>query len=271
MAPAKKPIWKKWWFWVVVAFVALFLLAGIFGSSDSSESSEADEIVEEAVPMPDLLGERLDVALSDLEAIGISEDDVELVGGGSFGILDESNWVVCEQRPESGDTTLENFRLIVDRSCPEAAAPDVDLGAVEPESSEFSDAAVDGQTGSSEAEGSPESPAEFIVNAQRDLRDIRKDLNDLETAFSEGGTLRVAGNQVELAFNIAQLSLRDAPEAFASEWDQRLAALSLAVDQVGTQIDVADSPQAVIEAIDEARAQVRTTLGAVEDYESSLG
>lgn len=267
MAPAKKPIWKKWWFWVVVVLASLFVLVGLLSDGESSDDTGTEEVVEELDPMPDLLGERLDVALSDLDGLGFGEDDVELVGGGTFGILDESNWFVCEQRPEPGDTTLENLRLIVDRTCPDvgAAEPDVTTGetlAAEPERTQ-------GAEEVQEESSVSESPAEFIVNAQRDLRDIRKDLNDLETAFSEGGTLRVAGNQVELVFNIAQLNSRDAPESFADEWNERLSALSLAVDNIGTQIDAAGSPQDVIEAIDNARAEVRTTLGAVEDYESS--
>jgi hypothetical protein len=270
MATAKKPIWKKWWVWLIVGFAALFILAGIFGSGGTDDASDSDEIVEEELdPMPDLLGERLDVALSDLETIGIPEDDVELVGGGSLGILDESNWIVCEQRPDPGETTLENLRLIVDRTCPEANAAEPEVTAdenmaAEPEMNQESEETQEGA-------GSPESPAEFIVSANRDLRDIRKDLNDLETAFSEGGMLRVAGNQVELAFNIAQLNFRTPPEAFADEWTERLAGLSLAIDEIGNQLDADGSPQSVIDAIDEARAQVRATLGAVEDYESSLG
>lgn len=119
MAPAKKPIWKKWWFWVIVGFAALIVLTALFGDRESNNSAGTEDVIEELVPMPDLLGERLDVALSDLETVGISEEDVEVVGGGALGIIDESNWIVCEQRPEPGETPLENPRLIVDRTCPE--------------------------------------------------------------------------------------------------------------------------------------------------------
>lgn len=268
MAPAKKPVWKKWWFWVVVGLAFLFVLVALFSDEDSSSGTAEDEVVEEVDPMPDLLGERLDVALSDLEGVGIPEDDVELVGGGALGILDESNWTVCEQRPDPGDTTLENVRLIVDRNCPAVEAADPVVTADESFAAE-SDPTQDAELGEEAYE--PESPAEFIVSAQRDLRDLRKDLNDLETAFSEGGMLRVAGNQVELAFNIAQLNSRDAPEEFAEEWSDRLAALSDAIDVVDSALDDGSSPQSVIEAIDEARAQIRDTLGAVEAFESSLG
>ena len=266
MATPKTPLWKKWWVWLIAGFAVLFILAGIFGSGDSNDASDSDEVVEEVDPMPDLLGERLDVALSDLDGIGFGEDDVELVGGGSFGILDESNWFVCEQRPEPGATTFANLRLIVDRSCPDTSADAPSDTEEETVATDSFQSDVD--QGTVEA---PESPATFVVSARRDLRDIRKDLNDLETAFSEGGILRVAGNQVELSFNMAQLNLREAPEGFADTWTERLAATSLAIDEVDNRLDSEAAPQAVIEAIDNARDEVRTTLDAVQDFEGTLG
>lgn len=67
--------------------------------------------------MPSVTGERLDLAYSDLSAAGVGHDDVEIVGGGTFGVLDESNWIVCEQRPSAGAAAV-SVRLVVDRSCP---------------------------------------------------------------------------------------------------------------------------------------------------------
>lgn len=69
--------------------------------------------------MPDVVGKTLDVALSDLDRAGVNEDDVEVAGGGLFGIVDKSNWQVCEQLPESGATVDGEPRLVVDRSCGE--------------------------------------------------------------------------------------------------------------------------------------------------------
>lgn len=66
--------------------------------------------------MPDVVGENLDVALSDIEHAGI-DDDVEVVGGGMFGVVDESNWQVCEQIPLAGGAVADAPRLTVDRSC----------------------------------------------------------------------------------------------------------------------------------------------------------
>ena len=66
--------------------------------------------------MPDVLGLQLDVALSDIERAGFT-DDVELLGGGLFGVVDESNWTVCEQEPIAGQAVSAAPRLTVDRSC----------------------------------------------------------------------------------------------------------------------------------------------------------
>jgi hypothetical protein len=66
--------------------------------------------------MPDVAGQRLDVALSDLEGVGVGEGDVEIVGGGVFGVIDESGWTVCTQGPMAG-SVAEHVRVIVDRSC----------------------------------------------------------------------------------------------------------------------------------------------------------
>ena len=65
--------------------------------------------------MPDVLGQRLDVATSDIERAGI-EDEIEVLGGGVLGVIDETNWHVCEQSPGPG-AVAEGVRLMVERSC----------------------------------------------------------------------------------------------------------------------------------------------------------
>jgi beta-lactam-binding protein with PASTA domain len=72
---------------------------------------------EDAV-MPDVAGKRLDVALSDIKHAGY-EDAPEVISDAMFGVLDESNWVVCEQEPAPGEALEETPRLTVDRSCPD--------------------------------------------------------------------------------------------------------------------------------------------------------
>jgi hypothetical protein len=70
-----------------------------------------------AVTMPDVVGKRLDVAISDVKRAGI-DDEVDVVGGGMFGVLDKSNWTVCSQDPASGVPISKSPpRVTVDRNC----------------------------------------------------------------------------------------------------------------------------------------------------------
>ncbi|RHW22780.1 PASTA domain-containing protein [Nocardioides immobilis] len=84
---------------------------------------------DEAADMPAVEGERLDLALSDIDNAGFSKDDVEIVGGGTFGVVDESNWQVCLQDPAAGEPIGSSPRLTVDRTC-----GDLDHGSPEPDS-----------------------------------------------------------------------------------------------------------------------------------------
>jgi beta-lactam-binding protein with PASTA domain len=52
------------------------------------------------VPVPDVSGEQLDVARERVEAAGLA---VEVTGGGAFGVIEESNWVVASQSPPAGE------------------------------------------------------------------------------------------------------------------------------------------------------------------------
>lgn len=69
----------------------------------------------EPTEMPDVVGTQLDVAKSDIERAGF-DSDVEIVGGGMFGVVDDTNWVVCEQEPAAGEE-ISDPRLVVDREC----------------------------------------------------------------------------------------------------------------------------------------------------------
>ena len=65
-------------------------------------------------------GQKLDVALSDIKRAGFS-DDVEVLGGGVLGVIDKSNWTVCEQEPAAGQAMTSTPRLKVDRTCASAS------------------------------------------------------------------------------------------------------------------------------------------------------
>ena len=106
-------------------FAAGALVLGLAGCESGEETL-----------MPDVLGVQLDVALSDIERAGFT-DDVEVLGGGIFGIVDKSNWTVCEQEPLGGQAVSSEPRLTVDRSC---GSDDADSSASSEDSEEESTA-----------------------------------------------------------------------------------------------------------------------------------
>jgi hypothetical protein len=63
--------------------------------------------------VPDVTGERLDIAEDRLDDLGLRYD---AIGGGVLGIVVRSHWVVCSQEPAPGrrDTRVE---LYVERDC----------------------------------------------------------------------------------------------------------------------------------------------------------
>ena len=64
--------------------------------------------------MPDLRGQRLDVAQIDLVRRGIGYR--VFGGGGLLGVLDAGAWIVCETKPRAG-VRLKVTKLYVERSC----------------------------------------------------------------------------------------------------------------------------------------------------------
>lgn len=91
--------------------VGLALVLGVVGCAAGEKADPQAGTV-----MPAVVGQPLDVALSDIERAGV-KDEVEVLGGGTFGVVDESNWLVCEQLPAAGDAVTVKPRLTVDRSC----------------------------------------------------------------------------------------------------------------------------------------------------------
>lgn len=85
--------------------------------------------------MPDVVGKRLDIATSDVERAGFG-DEVDVLAGGSFGVIDESNWTVCSQEPDGDSVISVAPRNTVDRTCdaddsldPEAVASEKTSGS----------------------------------------------------------------------------------------------------------------------------------------------
>ena len=73
------------------------------------------------MPVPDLRGERLDVAEDRLDSLGLR---YEALGGGAFGIVVRSHWTVCAQSPAPGRVAT-TVVLTVARECPGPFVPDV--------------------------------------------------------------------------------------------------------------------------------------------------
>lgn len=100
---------------VIRLVVGFALVLGLAGCGGSDKDSAAKTV------MPDVKGQKLEVALSDIKRAGF-EDEVEVVGGGTFGVVDESNWTVCQQTPAAGKAVKDTPRVVVDRSCPDDSA-----------------------------------------------------------------------------------------------------------------------------------------------------
>ena len=81
-----------------------------------SRCSLSPDVPQRRTTVPQVAGERLDVAIDTVEDAGL---DHETIGGGVFGVIRESAWIVCEQRPEARSSTegIDSVTLIVERAC----------------------------------------------------------------------------------------------------------------------------------------------------------
>lgn len=135
-----------------IAMVAALVLVGC----GSGANEEDDPII------PEVEGLTLEIARSDIERAGY-EDDIEILGGGTFGTVNEANWEVCSQLPAAGEPIDIEPRLTVDRSCDDGAEepeetdlPEPDAEATEPSADETSTLADD--TTGEEDDATSESP-----------------------------------------------------------------------------------------------------------------
>jgi hypothetical protein len=131
----------------------------------------------EPAVMPDVVGKKLDAAKKAVENAGF-DDDVEVEGGGVFGIVVESNWTVCSQEPAGGTELSDPPALTVERDC------DGDDGGGKGEGSTGEDPT---ETESADAE-SPSESAE--AEAEQDLtaknsQDLRALLASSNQAFDK--------------------------------------------------------------------------------------
>lgn len=81
------------------------------GEPEAEEQREA-ESGGTSEKVPDVEGERLDVAESELDDLKIPYEEI---GGGALGVVDVTAWVVCETRPGPGKSANGTVKLIVAR------------------------------------------------------------------------------------------------------------------------------------------------------------
>lgn len=105
--------------------IVVGMVLGLVGCGSSPEAADV-------AVMPDVVGLTLDVALSDIERADAGLE-VEVLGGGTFGVVVESNWEVCDQLPAAGESLTSDPQLTVERSC-ESDEPDPTTPSTEPSS-----------------------------------------------------------------------------------------------------------------------------------------
>jgi beta-lactam-binding protein with PASTA domain len=91
-----------------VVLIALASLSTVFAAGCASAKPQH---------VPDVRGDRLDYAEAKLEAGNLS---YEIFGGGKLGVIVESNWWVCSQKPGPGRWATK-VRLVVAESCADVA------------------------------------------------------------------------------------------------------------------------------------------------------
>lgn len=92
------------------------------------------------VVMPDVTGQRLDVAKNSIKQAGV-QDKVKVVGGGLLGVIVDADWEVCDQSPAPGQAVAGAPQLTVGRSCDDGATASASPSASDAPSAESSPAA----------------------------------------------------------------------------------------------------------------------------------
>jgi hypothetical protein len=78
----------------------------------------------------------------------------------------------------------------------------------------------------------PESPLEFRFSALRDLDDLKKDVGDARKGISQEGLGKFYWNLIEIQFNLSQIERLLPREAYAEDWNTKLAVLSKVVNDI---------------------------------------
>lgn len=103
---------------VAVTFVLMLGLAACGSKNDAGGGgASTDSASMDSGAMPNVTGQKLDVAENNIKKAGFNADNIKIVGGGALGVVVKSNWTVCDQSPAAGQAVATTPRLTVDRSC----------------------------------------------------------------------------------------------------------------------------------------------------------
>jgi hypothetical protein len=113
--------------WVGIG-MATILVLGLVGQamSDPSGGTTSSDLASNGLAVPGVVGSPLDGARAAAQAAGFT---VEVTGGGIFGVVKESNWVVCSQSPGVRDDAPGTIMTLhVKRDCISGANESSDNG-----------------------------------------------------------------------------------------------------------------------------------------------
>jgi hypothetical protein len=247
------PIYKRPWV-IAVSLIAAIAIIGGLGSRESTEMDASGDL-DSSVLMPDFAGVSLDIALSNLAALGVNEADREVLGLQTLEDFVGSNWYVCQQKPKPSLELSAPYSLTVDKNCPRIPANTVETKT---DSASTSDPADTSRASESD------SPIIFSASAQRDLVDIRKDLDDLVSAIQDNSVFRLLSNVAEIDFNIGQLQSTDPPLGIADSWNEALNELESSVGTLSTLVSGDGTSKQIRGQIESVKVSIKELERIVE-------
>lgn len=193
---------------------------------ETSTPPESTAPVEDIV-MPDVVNVRLDIAKSDIEHTGF-KGEIEVLSDGTFGVVQESNWTVCEQTPAAGDLITEPPRLIVERDCSTQTDAAVTEGSVgEEPAGKAADATPDPTTEPAPAAAPVEAaPTASMPNVVcMNLQDAQNRIQEAGVFYSQSHDATGQGRRQVMDRNWVVVSQSPSPGTLIGEGDVDLGAV----------------------------------------------
>lgn len=101
-------------------------------------------------------------------------------------------------------------------------------------------------------------PEVFAAYVTKNVRDINKDLNDLDAALATSKVLRIASNDEEIEYGLRQLQAAGPPADSASEWQDSVQVIGSAVRSLAKHITKKDYEAATLD-VQAIRAELINT------------